>query len=59
MLEFELFVAVLLLVAIVVLLSVLVYKVADGFRVTFNYLDEIKSFECHYPERAGADVDTE
>ncbi len=41
---------VILLIVLVVLLSVLIHKVSEGFRITFNYLDSLKHFECHYPE---------
>jgi hypothetical protein len=35
--------AVILLMVVVILLSILVYKVGEGFRVLFNHLDSISS----------------
>ena len=42
-LDFLLGCVIVLLIGVVVLLSVIVYRIAEGFRTTFNYLKDIEA----------------
>jgi len=61
MLEFECFVGILLLVAIVVLLCVLIRRVSEGFRVAFEHLqgieDEVVSLANYLDKNDGEVAD--